>query len=344
MLNQKQINEIREHLEKAQNPLFFFDNDNDGLTSFLLLRRFIDRGKGVAIKSFPDLNVAYYRKVKELNPDYIFILDKPVVSKEFLEKAKQDNIPVVWIDHHEIDLETIPSWVEYYNPLYSEGKTSEPVTEICYEIVGKKDVWLNVIGCVADKYLPKDYNLFLKDYSDLGIKALEPFDIFYGSEIGKISRMIGAGLKDRTSFVMKMIRFLIKVKTPYEILDEKIENHEMHKRFNKLDEKLKKYLEKAKEGIDDSNVLFFRYSGDTSMSADLANRLGYEFPEKTIVVAYEKGARVNVSIRGAGVKSKVLEVLKSFPLSTGGGHEDAVGCQLNLDELDEFVDKLRTLL
>lgn len=32
MLTEKQISEIREHLEKAQNPLFFFDND-DGLCS-----------------------------------------------------------------------------------------------------------------------------------------------------------------------------------------------------------------------------------------------------------------------------------------------------------------------
>jgi single-stranded DNA-specific DHH superfamily exonuclease len=39
MLNDKQIDEIREHLEKAQNPLFFFDNDDDGLCSFLLLQR-----------------------------------------------------------------------------------------------------------------------------------------------------------------------------------------------------------------------------------------------------------------------------------------------------------------
>ena len=36
MLTKKQKTEIKEHLEKSQNPLFFFDNDNDGLMSFLL--------------------------------------------------------------------------------------------------------------------------------------------------------------------------------------------------------------------------------------------------------------------------------------------------------------------
>ena len=46
MLTTKQISEIKEHLNNAQNPLFFFDNDPDGLCSFILLQRYIKRGKG----------------------------------------------------------------------------------------------------------------------------------------------------------------------------------------------------------------------------------------------------------------------------------------------------------
>ena len=104
MLTEKQIIEIREHLEKAQNPIFFFDNDNDGLTSFLQLRRMIGRGKGIPIIYYPDLNADYFRRVKELNSDYIFILDKPVVSDEFLEQVHEDNIPLVWIAHNDVEI------------------------------------------------------------------------------------------------------------------------------------------------------------------------------------------------------------------------------------------------
>ena len=81
MLTQKQIKEIKEHLEKAQNPVFFFDNDSDGLCSFLLLSRWMNRGKGVAVKSFPDLNEGYFRKVDELNADYILFW----ISRLFLK-------------------------------------------------------------------------------------------------------------------------------------------------------------------------------------------------------------------------------------------------------------------
>jgi len=54
---EKQVAEVREHLEKAQNPVFFFDNDPDGLCSFLLLQRYIGRGRGVVIKSFPQMGL-----------------------------------------------------------------------------------------------------------------------------------------------------------------------------------------------------------------------------------------------------------------------------------------------
>src|SRR3989344_7548257 len=100
MLTEKQISEIKEHLERAQNPLFFFDNDQDGLCSFLLLQRYLGRGKGVPIKSFPGMTADYFRKVQELGADYIFILDKPIVLDEFFEEAQKVNMPVVWIDHH----------------------------------------------------------------------------------------------------------------------------------------------------------------------------------------------------------------------------------------------------
>ena len=78
--------EIKEHLEKAQNPIFYYDNDADGLCSFVILRKFLDRGKGVAVRSFPGVDGQYARKARELNADYVFILDKPVVSREFVEE------------------------------------------------------------------------------------------------------------------------------------------------------------------------------------------------------------------------------------------------------------------
>ena len=156
MLTSKQVKEIKNHLEKAQNPLFFFDNDNDGLCSFLLLQRYIERGKGFPVKTKPELTKDYFRKIRELEPDYVFILDQPEVSNDFFEEVEKINLPVVWIDHHESNREKIPKFVNYYNPFFNKKSSSEPVTALCYQIVNKKeDRWIAVIGCIADKFVPE---------------------------------------------------------------------------------------------------------------------------------------------------------------------------------------------
>src|SRR3989338_4335382 len=159
MLTEKQILEIREHLEKAQNPVFFYDNDCDGLCSFLIFRRFLGRGKGVVVRSYPDLNAQYAKKAQELNADYVFILDKPAISREFAEELDKMQIPMVWIDHHSVSddkFEKEFSNFYVYNPAKNSGKnkSDEPVAYLAYKITERKeDIWIALMGCIADHYM-----------------------------------------------------------------------------------------------------------------------------------------------------------------------------------------------
>ncbi|MDP2908070.1 MAG: hypothetical protein Q8O03_09140, partial [Nanoarchaeota archaeon] len=110
MITEKQISEIKGFLDKSENPLFFFDDDADGLCSYLLFKRYVNRGKGVVIKSSPVLDVSFLRKVEEYSPDIVFILDKPMISEDFIEGV---HVPIVWVDHHNpVDVKG----VRYYNP------------------------------------------------------------------------------------------------------------------------------------------------------------------------------------------------------------------------------------
>ena len=340
MLTKKQITEIREHLEKAQNPVFFFDNDADGLCSFLLLQRFIGRGKGVAMKSADSGN--YFKKVQELNADYIFILDKPVVSEKFFEEVRQINIPVVWIDHHDMGNE-IPEFVNYYNPLLNKGKTNEPVTELCYGVAEKKeDLWIAVVGCISDMRIPKFYSEFKEKYPDLVINSDNPLEIYFKSQAGKIAKIFNCALKDRTTNVVHMLKFLMKVKNPYEVLEESNSNQAMHKRFNEINERNQKLLDKV-----DSNqgkVLFFQYGGEMSISAELADGIRYKFPGKIVVVIYVAGEKVNISVRGENVREMVLEVIKDLEGATGGGHENAVGVRVKVKDIEKFKKRFSELV
>lgn len=344
-LTKTQIKEIKTHLENAQNPLFLFDNDQDGLCSFLLLQRYVGRGKGFPIKGSPDLSLDFFRKVHEFNSDYIFVLDKPEISKEFFEESMRMNIPLVWIDHHEIDRKKVPAFAHYYNPMFNKKKTDEPVTYLCWEIVEKirkEDMWLAVAGCVSDHYFPEFYSDFKKNYPELSVDRKDSFDIFYGSEIGKIARLFGFGLKDKTSNVIQMMKFLMKVRSPQEVLYENKENKIMHKRFTEVGKKYDAFVKKARAGVSDTDkYVFFKYAGDTSMSSEIANYLSYLFPDKYIIVAYTKNSRVNISARGEKVRDKLMKIISFMDNATGGGHENAVGAQIDKDDLGFFEERVK---
>lgn len=345
MLSEGEIREIKMHLDKAQNPLFFFDNDADGLFSFLILRRAIGRGKGVAIKSFPDLNQSYARKINELKPDYIFILDKPIVSEGFLKEAKQFNLPVVWIDHHDVSFPSFSDdFVYYYNSMRNEKPSSEPVTYLAYKITEKKDdLWLALCGCIGDGFLPDFSQEAEKKYPEIWKKVDSAFQGLYETEIGKITRILSFSLKDRTSNVIKMIRFMISA-GPHDILEESKKNT-MLIRFNQIDNKYQKLIDKAKIFAKKGKLLYFQYGGELSISADIANELFYRFPDKLIVVAYIKGTKANISLRGnMDVKDITIKSISGIENATGGGHKNATGAQMNVEDLTRFKENIEKLI
>jgi len=347
MLTEKQLIEIREHLEKAQNPIFFFDNDNDGLTSFLQLRRFIGRGKGIPIRSFPDLNADYHRRVKELNSDYVFILDKPLVSNEFLEQVHEDNIPIVWIDHHDVEPPK-QEWVNYYNPFHND-KTSEPVSYLCYKITRKKeDIWIATIGCISDALVPDFYEEFQEKFPELAKDKPEKspkgaFDVLFNSDIGRIARILDFSLKDSITNVVSMLKFMSEAKSPYDILEENPKTKKILAKYNEINEKYQALLIEARLQTHDK-LIFFTYGGPFSISANLANRIKYEFPDKYVVIGYKKEGFVNISLRGINIRTITLESIKDIPNATGGGHEMATGARMAEEYIPEFKEKLQELI
>ncbi|MBI2451939.1 DHH family phosphoesterase [Candidatus Pacearchaeota archaeon] len=342
MLTEKQINEIKEHLERAQNPVFYYDNDADGLCSFVILRKFIGRGKGVAIRSFPDLNASYAKKAQELNADYIFILDKPVLSKEFVEEILKLGLPLVWIDHHDVknDFEGNDNFF-IYNPAKNTGKdkSEEPVTYLCYKIIQRKeDVWLAIVGCIADHYLPEFFSEFKERYPELWGDVKDPFDAYYKTEIGRIAQGLNFGLKDSTTHIVKLQNFLISCKTPREVFLETSANYTFREKYREVKKKYDALVEKAKKNVRDK-LIFFEYAGDLSISSDIANQLSYFYPNKYVVVVYKKGNVANISMRGKNVREILDKVLKEVE-GSGGGHENAVGARISTQYLEKFKELL----
>lgn len=335
------LEKIRQQLIQYNQPLFFFDNDVDGLASFLLLRRFCGKGKGVAIKSFPDLNASYARKINELTPDIVFILDKPLVANAFVQRVKDANLPLVWIDHHP-QQQTFND-VIYVSPLNFKPPSAEPVSYWCYKIVNNSaDDWIALLGCLSDWYIPDFATSVLKKYKDL----FHPFDtihtaapLLYETRFGFIVKLLNFALKDRTSNIVKMVKTLVNINSPYELLDNNQKTKVIYRRFNQINKTYTKLLEKAKS-FARRHVLFFQYGGSLSLSAELANELLYNFPDKVIVVAYLRGEKANISVRGKiDVRSVVLKAIEGLE-ATGGGHANACGATVDVEDLPIFKDRM----
>lgn len=342
MLKLSELREIREHLENSQNPLFFFDNDVDGLCAYAILQRAIGRGRGVAIKSFPDLDEGYIKKVEELNPDYIFILDKPSVSKEFIDRAMEKNLPIVWIDHHNMEIDTeILEKVSYYNSYPS----AEPTTYLAQQVFERKeDLWISMVGCIGDAYLPGFGEDFEKEHPELYNSNLDALDTQNMTEIGKMATMLNFGLKDTTTNVVNLMKLMTIVKDPYELLDESSKTRILHKRYAELKTIFNKILEKAREKISEKDrVAIVEYGGEMSMSSEISNRLLFENKDKLIVVMYKRPDSATVSIRGKGARDVTLKAIEGIDGATGGGHEVSCGAKIPLDFVEEFKTRIKDL-
>lgn len=157
-----------------------------------------------------------------------------------------------------------------------------------------------------------------------------------------MGRILSFGLKDRTTNVINMLKFLKTVKSPYELLDQDSRTHSFQKRFIQIDSKYQKLLKKAvSAGKKQEKILFFQYGGDLSISAELANELWYIFKEKVIAVIYIKGSKANVSVRGRNIRQGFLNSIEGFEGANGGGHENAVGGQIKIEDMEKFRENLR---
>ncbi|MAG08110.1 hypothetical protein CMO89_01450 [Candidatus Woesearchaeota archaeon] len=343
MLPKNQLKQIRKELEEHKNPLIFFHDDPDGLCSFLQFYRFVGDGKGVVVKSYPDLGPEFLRKVDEYEPDIVFVLDKPTISQGFIDGIK---VKVVIIDHHPPPKEPYRN-CDYYNPRLDNPEDNSPVSSICYNVV-KQDIWIAMAGAVGDWTLPDFLPKFREEYPCLLPKEIKkPEDALYNSKLGNLVRIFSFILKGKSSEVMSCVKILTRVKQPEEILEQKTaQGKYVYKKYNKVNLQYQELLKEAlKESKKSKDFLMFIYKNKNSFTSDLSNEMIYKFPEKIILIGREKNGEVKCSLRSSkAILPPVLEkALKNID-GYGGGHEHACGVCVKEKDFERFLKKLKELL
>jgi single-stranded DNA-specific DHH superfamily exonuclease len=336
MLTQKDYDNIRQELDNCKRPMFFFDDDPDGLCSFLLFYRYVKEGKGVVVKSSPELKPMFLKTVENYKPDKIFIVDKPMVSPDFIEKVK---VPIIWVDHHELKQNT---GTKYFNS--RDSGFGEPTSCICYRVV-KQDLWIAMCGSVGDWYLPDFKKEFSEKYPDLlSSKIKKPEKALYETRLGEIIRILSFILKGKTSEVMKCVKILTRINDPYELIESKTARASfIMKRYRKVEKNYKELLDRAIKSKDKSKILLFTYSNKMSFTGDLSNELLYKFPKKLTIVAREKDGEMKCSLRASShiSVSKIVEKALLGVNGYGGGHEHACGACIKKEDFGKFVENIK---
>ena len=340
------IREIRTILEDSSNPLFFYDDDPDGLVSYLLLKRKYKKGTGIIIRvrgmHGVDEDELYLRKIEENHPDVVVFLDKPTLNQEIFDKI--DVKTKIWIDHHEpVKVKN----VIYYNPML-ENKNN-PTSYLCYEIT-QSDLWLAAIGSTADwstvllKDFKKEYPELVKEVNSL--PKVKPDDVLYNTKLGELARRFSFMLKGKTKDVKNISNLLMKIKDPYEILERKSkEGKELFDKSQKVMKEYNVFMKKALNEEKDRNVIVFRYHSDTSsFTADLANELIHRNPHCVIMVARNSEEQVRVSLRsgekGVDLRKMLAKIFEEMD-GDGGGHEHASAASIHEKDFNTFVEKVK---
>ena len=337
MLKNEEIELIRKYLEEAKRPLFFFDDDSDGCCSYLLLKRMYKFGAGIVLKG--RLEEIYIKKVYEYKPDLIVVLDKPIIMQEFLDK---NNVPILWIDHHPLIKREN---VIYFNPRKWNEIGIPCTTRIVYEIVkNEKDIWLAVVGCIADFDMPPFLQRYYEIYPDLLEDMKDIETILFHSKTGELVNIINSCLKGTTSDIRRCLNILTKIEDPREILLEKSARGKyLFNKYLKIRKEYNKLRDKALKIEPESGMLIFIYlSLKNSYSAELSTELKYLFPNLFVIVGRKKQEEVIMSLRYqmGGLPlllDKALVGVKGY----GGGHENACGAVVSINDYELFIENLR---
>jgi single-stranded DNA-specific DHH superfamily exonuclease len=332
MVTDEQIQEIRDHLEKSLNPLFFYDDDQDGLSSFLLLKRKYQKGRGIPAKTRSGDHEFYLRKMKEVDPDLIVFLDRPDVAQEVLDAAK---CPVLWIDHHK---PVKRLGVKYYNPMVATPGDNRSTSFWAYQVV-QQDLWIALVGCIGDWQIPD----FIKDFKqqELFNNKKTPPEIMFDSEFGKLIKVFNFIMKGSSTDIRKNISVLEKIQSPNEILkQESSKGKFLWKKFEQVNKEYETLLKKALEHIEEGDIFIFTYpTGKHSFSSGLSNELLHRVDKEMFIIARENDHEEMIaSIRGktVDVLPMLEKVLKSVN-GHGGGHAKACGAVIAKEDFAKFV-------
>jgi len=290
--------------------------DCDGICSAALLKGIIESELFVPNDFF--LNDEEKKYIKKRNPARIYLVDIALPDRDinFLKNVSELYV----FDHHKRKEREKNFYIDENSP---------STTFIIKKQYKLKEDFLPVLGAVGDKEEKILDTKYKKDVENV----LERYNIDF-SQLLKIAKLLDSNyvLNDFEA-VKESVDFVLKNKNnPETILyDEKL-----NKNLEKIEKEIKNNLNYSIE----NNFVLCEIKTEYRIISKIARILFKKYPNKNILVINRKTG--NIYVRSKKDLSFLIENAKKKYLA--GGKRDVCGIILPENEINEYVEKIKTLI
>jgi len=326
-------------LTQASRPLIFYDDDADGLSSYLLVHHANKDAIGVRCGRGPEVDAEFARKISENQPDLVVILDKPRVSEEFFSSY---NTPTLWLDHHDPAAYTPRGHVTYFNPRVHNDTDDRPTSYWVYRALGGPS-WIAAVGTTADWHDDLLEEMRIR-HPKLVNGARSVKKALYNSPLGEIVRMFNFSLKGSSKHVQGCVNTLKKINDPQELIDASTPRGRfIHKHVKPILSEYADQLRQAQQTRAQQGVYVHVFGPQrNSLIAEVANELLVTRKTPIIIVGRRIDGEVKFSMRSHArnlppIVAQALENVEGY----GGGHTEACGGSIAERDWEQFVSQIR---
>ncbi|MFT4325912.1 MAG: DHHA1 domain-containing protein [Candidatus Woesearchaeota archaeon] len=367
---QKSWDSLQSFLETSENIALFYDDDPDGISSGVQLKRLFEKlGKNVP------LLLHFNEKKKPFSEDFINLLKKHNVDTlvttdyniagfglydAYKKCVETNDLKVAIIDHHndsadydnEKTLELNISKLQ--NTLvggqYCCAKYVNDIVRAYDTALADSLAWIATIGIIGDSNaitwktfvnntIEKTNSLYVDEKEMLSINDV---DDVYLTPFGMCSNYMFFGIAKGSEEVQRIFDIVDKSPSIFELAKQLKQYEPIKEEVYDYVENYDYFIKNMGGALGESNIFELEIKSENKIVSIVANLLGYK-DKDTIFLVYQKvGDVIFTSIRGGDNAINLGAILniccQDIPGANGGGHKAAAGAKVPVDSFNTFKD------
>jgi single-stranded DNA-specific DHH superfamily exonuclease len=330
------------NLKETKKIAIIADNDEDGLTAAVQMKKFLDFSKVESEVFFYNhyamqLNFPFDHFVN-FNPEKTIFLDlSETFITEIMNQLGKLTGPFLVIDHHQRGVIKNNSYrcLVVKPGSFSEIEPSKyPTSKMVNDLFLGLD-WIASIGVIGD-FAFDQWKEFLQKTSAK-----------HKLSSGKLKELTDLFACITSQYPEKMasfFNFVLNAKKPSDLFESDF--FALKKLFDKRLDLLKNLFEENAEYYPDVGLYFFK--SDPRFASKLSNIISTKHKDKTIIIYEQPNEQIKCSIRRQDFRVNCNELAKAgitgIPYSTGGGHIPASGASFPPEYFEQFKKQVRLYL